>query len=485
MFARSRSRSDIEFRIASRKRISPLVALFLTGLLSSAFPAASAEEARQSATDTSPTPGSRSTSKSFDLQEIPEPKRWKGFEVVPGKDPNGWSFIIEPYGWAMGLSGDIGVRGFPPAHVDFSAKDILQHLDWGIFAKGEIRKGRWGILADGFYAELSASGDPPGPLYEGVDVAVQQGLASLALAYRIISDRRGFLDIYAGARYNYFGIDIGAEIDEGGIQQVGDDVTQIFASQMRARVQSAVDVEVQRLQVQFADEEAVVEEDIRVEEALLREDVRARIAASLESDLQERLRRDLASNRPLREAIREAEISRIIRGLRSEFRAFLNAALEARLAEDDARLAAARAGLDLRLAEARTRVEARVAQARANAQARIAQAEKKLSKAIAQRIEDALPTAASGDQWWVDPIVGLRGQINLTRWLFLAVQGDVGGFGAASVFAANVSASLGINFTRNIFLETGYRFFYMDRSHDGFSYDAGEYGLFSGIGVKF
>jgi hypothetical protein len=39
--------------------------------------------------------------------------------------------------------------------------------------------------------------------------------------------------------------------------------------------------------------------------------------------------------------------------------------------------------------------------------------------------------------------------------------------------------------TRNIFFETGYRFFYMDRSDDGFSYDVGEYGLFSGIGVNF
>lgn len=42
-----------------------------------------------------------------------------------------------------------------------------------------------------------------------------------------------------------------------------------------------------------------------------------------------------------------------------------------------------------------------------------------------------------------------------------------------------------MNMTRNIFLETGYRFFYMDRSNDGFTYNAGEYGLFSGIGVKF
>ncbi len=130
------------------------------------------------------------------------------------------------------------------------------------------------------------------------------------------------------------------------------------------------------------------------------------------------------------------------------------------------------------MAEARLRVDAQ-------AQARAAQAEKKLSKAIARRIENALPTFASGDQWWVDPIIGLRGQVNFTCWLFLAVQGDVGGFGAGSWFAANVTATLGVNITRNIFLETGYRFFYMDRSNDGFTYNAGEYGLFSGIGLKF
>ena len=25
------------------------------------------------------------------------------FQLVPGKDPNGWGFVIEPYVWAMGL----------------------------------------------------------------------------------------------------------------------------------------------------------------------------------------------------------------------------------------------------------------------------------------------------------------------------------------------------------------------------------------------
>ena len=82
-----------------------------------------------------------------------------GFEVVPGKDPNGWSFILEPYLWALGVDGTVGVKGFD-SHADFSPLDVVKHLDWGIMAKGEVRKGRWGILGDGFFAQLSAEGGP-------------------------------------------------------------------------------------------------------------------------------------------------------------------------------------------------------------------------------------------------------------------------------------------------------------------------------------
>ena len=403
--------------------------------------------------------------------------RRNGFEVVPGKDPNGWSFILEPYLWALGVDGTVGVNGFD-THVDYNPLTVVKHLDWGIMAKGEVRKGKWGILGDGFFAQLSASGDPPGPLYNNANIKLQQGMVELALAYRIIDDRRGFLDIYAGARYNYFGINIDASVDDAGVQEVSDDAAQRTFRVVRARVQSAVDAEVQRLRVPLAAETAVLDEDVRVEEAILREDVRARIAASLESDLLARLRRDLASNQLLQDAVRTAEILRAIRGVRGEFRALLNAALDARLGEDRARI-------DVRLAEDRARIDARVAQARANAQARVSRAEKRFSQALSKELEDRLPTSKSGDRWWVDPIVGLRGQINFTRWLFLALQGDVGGFGAGSQIAWFASGSIGFNLTRNIFLETGYRYFYMDYVKNGLVYDAAQSGLFTGVGVKF
>ena len=150
-----------------------------------------------------------------------------------------------------------------------------------------------------------------------------------------------------------------------------------------------------------------------------------------------------------------------------------------------AREAEDRARIEVALEQDRARVEARIAQARARAQARVAQAEKKFSKALAKELEDRLPTSKSGDQWWVDPIVGLRGQINFTRWLFLALQGDVGGFGAGSQIAWFASGSIGFNLTRNIFLETGYRYFYMDYVKNGLVYDAAQSGLFTGVGVKF
>ncbi len=85
----------------------------------------------------------------------------------------------------------------------------------------------------------------------------------------------------------------------------------------------------------------------------------------------------------------------------------------------------------------------------------------------------------------MDPIIGLRTQINFTRWLFLALQGDVGGFGAGSEIAWFASGSIGVNFTRNLFAEMGYRYFYMDYVKNGLIYDAAQSGLFMGVGVKF
>jgi hypothetical protein len=136
-------------------------------------------------------------------------------------------------------------------------------------------------------------------------------------------------------------------------------------------------------------------------------------------------------------------------------------------------------------AEAALQAAAVEAQDTSALEARVASARQKLARQIAKDIEDSLPTSGSGDTWWFDPIIGLRGQINVTRWLFLAAQGDVGGSDAGSQIVWNVQATIGINITRNIFAELGYRYMYVDYENDNLLYQMNSFGLFSGIGVKF
>ena len=190
------------------------------------------------------------------------------------------------------------------------------------------------------------SGDLGGVLYSSGSLTIEQGLAQLALAYRIIDDRRGFLDFYAGARYNYLGVSVSLNIDKGGIQDLSENVTQRIASQARAGVQSAVSGEEQKLQV------------LNQETAILEQDVRDRVTRGLESDLETRLRQDLSGNNSLRDALSKAELIRLSRGARSELRALVNAVLDERDAEDRARAAAL-------VQQDRARAEALAAQAKA------------------------------------------------------------------------------------------------------------------------
>lgn len=363
------------------------------------------------------------------------------FQLVPGKDPNGWSMVLEPYAWAMGLTGDVGVKGHPPSHINFSSRTVIQSLDWGIFMRGEVRKGRWGVLADGYYAALSGAGNLNNKVYDHVSLNLQQSLVSMALAYRVIDDRRGFFDVYAGARYNFIGLQTTASLNDSRINEIGSDAANLLASQAETRIDAAIQSAI------------------------------ARALPTLENQIVQTVEKHF-SNAVLEKAItRDPSLRRLVhdevifqslagKSVQGAFRDHLRAVAAAELAS-------ARGLSDPRL------------------DVRVAQTKKKLGQAIASQIEDAIPTYATGDQWWIDPIIGLRGQVNLTRWLFLAAQSDVGGFGAGSQMAWNVQATIGVNFTRNIFAEIGYRYMYVDYTNGGFLYQMSSYGLYSGVGVKF
>lgn len=409
------------------------------------------------------------------------------FELVPGKNPNDWGFVIEPYLWAMGISGTTGVGGLPALNVHSSARNLIQSLDWGIMGRGEIRKGRWGILGDGYYAALSGSADLGGVLYKDASVQIQQGLASLSLAYRIIDDRRGFLDIYAGARYNYIGIQTDLTQDAGGIGSLGQDITNGVASKVSAQVESMVAAFRTQAESAFAD---AVENELS--SALLSRHSKSR--ASLDNlVLLERVadplsRRDRGIGSERRQGDRRGGRDRLVSDRRLGPERARELEIRSSLDQHRLRDVLASARGDIRAyirAEAAARLAAANGTLTSDVQARADTAKSKMAKSISNALEQSLPTHFAGDQWWIDPIVGLRGQINLTRWLFLAAQGDVGGFGVGSQITWNTQATIGVNFTRNIFAELGYRYMYVDYNKNNFLYQMNSYGLFSSIGVKF
>lgn len=393
------------------------------------------------------------------------------FEWIPGKSANDWSFSLEPYVWAMGVSGTSGVNGMAAIDIGVNAKKLLQQLNWAVMAQGEVRKGRWGLLADGLYAELSGSGEIIGSkLYDSGGLEVQQGMASLALAYRVIDDRRGFLDFYVGARYNYIGTTANATVDQAGVDALSTEITNRVAEQIRTQAQDNVNSVRATIQDELARRRDLVGDRIDG----LRQDLISGLASRLAGGIEGDLRGDISDSTKPENILRAKKIRAVVNQVRGPMRELVAASLE----RADARIEAAVASLK---AEARSRVEARVARA----EARVNAAKTKLSKAIAQEIEDELPTSAEGSQWWVEPIIGLRGQVNFTRWLYLTAQGDVGGFGAGSQIAWNALAALGVNFTRNVYAELGYRYMYVDYENGDFFYIMNSFGIYSSIGVKF
>jgi hypothetical protein len=67
----------------------------------------------------------------------------------------GWEFAIVPYMWALGLDGDVTVRG-QKSDVDASFGDIWDVLNFAAMAEFDARKGRFGFFLNPMYAALEA-----------------------------------------------------------------------------------------------------------------------------------------------------------------------------------------------------------------------------------------------------------------------------------------------------------------------------------------
>jgi len=125
---------------------------------------------------------------------------------------------------------------------------------------------------------------------------------------------------------------------------------------------------------------------------------------------------------------------------------------------------------------------------RAGAQARVNALKAQLSNRVANSVTSQLNRSFSFYDSWTDPLIGLRGRLNLSKAFYLTAETDVGGFGIGSDIAVDAYAALGCQITRYIYSEVGYRYYYddfRDASANDFLYQMSLHGAQLTVGLKF
>jgi hypothetical protein len=319
-----------------------------------------------------------------------------------------WQFTIAAPGWMAGMDGTIGVRGVN-ADIDIGFDQILQHLDMIFAARAEARKGPFGIYGEVIYIGLSDGAQING-LVNNIHAQVDMTLVDGALSWRLVNQPHWSLDLAAGTHYTNVYEKLELHSDPIAIQQASERFVNDIAEDLRDRLNHDIS------KGEFID--------------ALKDSIRSVIASRIGDRLEDNQRHPNIPIGPLGGRIRQEIAQRVENLIEKE-----KAALEARI---DA--------LHLR-GEAR----------RAEVQRAVNAAKARIANQVALRLNKSLSQTKSKDDFWFDPYVGLRGRYNFNKTYYTGVRGEIGGFGVGADLMWEVEAVVGINLTRSIFTEIGYR----------------------------
>ena len=319
-----------------------------------------------------------------------------------------WQFTIAAPGWMAGMDGTIGVRGVN-ADIDVGFDQILQHLDMIFAARAEARKGPFGIYGEVIYIGLSDGAQING-LVNNIHAQVDMTLVDGGLSWRLVNQPRWSLDLAAGTHYTNVYEQLELHSDPILIQQTSERFVNDIADDLRDRLNHDIS------KGEFVD--------------ALKDSIRSVIASRIGDRLEDHQRRPNIPIGPLAGRIQQEIAQRLENFIEKE-----KAALEARI---DA--------LHLRGEARRDAVQRAVDAAKA-----------RIANQLAVRLNKTLSQTKSKDDFWFDPYVGLRGRYNFNKTYYTAVRGEIGGFGVGADLMWEVEAVVGINLTRSIFTEIGYR----------------------------
>ncbi len=346
-----------------------------------------------------------------------------------------WQFTIAAPGWMAGLDGTIGVRGVN-ADIDVGFDQILQHLDMIFAMRAEAQKGPFGIYGELIYIGLSDGAQING-LINNVHEQVDEYLVDGALSWRLVNQPRWSLDLAAGTHYTNIYERLELHSDPVAIQQASVRFVNNIADDLRSRL----------------DQDISNSEFLEALKSTIKADIINRIGNAL----------DRHENRP------DIPIGPLGGRIREEVAQRVEQFIELKKAELRARVdALVERGLDRRAAVDRV----------------VNQAKARIANQLAVRLNKRLSQTLSRDDYWFDPYAGLRARYNFNKTFYTAVRGEVGG-GVASDLMWEVEGVVGINWTRSIFTEIGYRALAVDYDNDGLLFDTTMHGPQITTGITF
>lgn len=130
-------------------------------------------------------------------------------------EDGGWSFKITPYLFTP--KSEIGVmtpRGPVSGELKFS--DAISKLDFAFMGAVEANKGKWSIVSDLMYTNLSVTESfAPGGLFSGVNIDSKITALSAVGTYRVVDTGHSSLEVGAGMRAWWF--DTNAKFSAGSL----------------------------------------------------------------------------------------------------------------------------------------------------------------------------------------------------------------------------------------------------------------------------
>jgi hypothetical protein len=347
-----------------------------------------------------------------------------------------WQFTIAVPGWLASMNGTIGVRGVN-ADIDVPVTEVLQHLDMIFAMRAQAQKGPFGISGEVFYIGISDNTQINGlinNIHEQVDMTLVDG----ALSWRLFNQPRWSLDLAAGTHYTNVYERLELHSDPSAIQQASVRFVNNIADDLVARLNNDIS------KSEFLDE--------------LKGTIKTDITSRIGDRLKDHERHPDIPIGPLGGRIRKEVAQRV-----ENFIELKTAELRARVDE------LVKMGLDRRAAVDRVVNEAKA----------------RIANQLAARLNKSLGQTLARDDFWFDPYVGLRARYNFNKTYYTAVRGEIGGFGVGADLMWEVETVVGINLTRSIFTEIGYRALGGNFEENNFKFDVVTHGPQITTGITF